>query len=116
MSTRPIVVERRHIRDGMTSGFVSNRRAGEATMNGRALRLGDVWLVLSIVLVLGAACTSARVPLKPSIPVRDIGKENLLVFVHGVVGDADTTWRNNESGAYWPDLVARDPDFNDFDI
>ncbi|HEY6880509.1 MAG TPA: hypothetical protein VI299_20940, partial [Polyangiales bacterium] len=31
-----------------------------------------------------------------------------IVFVHGVMGDSKTTWKNGETNAYWPQLVRDD--------
>jgi len=39
------------------------------------------------------------------------GLDGVIVFVHGIFGDADATWRNADSGADWPTLVAKDVDF-----
>ena len=39
------------------------------------------------------------------------GLDGVIVFVHGVFGNADKTWHNDESGADWPTLVAKDVDF-----
>src|SRR5580704_13095652 len=41
-------------------------------------------------------------------------KDRVIVFVNGVFGDAVDTW-SSKTG-YWPDLLARDPDFADADI
>lgn len=41
--------------------------------------------------------------------------ENAIVFVHGIFGSKET-WINEKSGAYWPALVAEDPDYSLFDI
>lgn len=42
--------------------------------------------------------------------------ENLIVFIHGFIGDGDKTWRNTSSGAYWPELLSSDPQFSSFQI
>jgi len=42
---------------------------------------------------------------------RQAGNESVIVFVHGVTGDAMSTWTNKTTGAYWPRLIANDPDF-----
>lgn len=34
-----------------------------------------------------------------------------VVFVHGVLSNANSSWYNPRTGAYWPRLVAQDPDF-----
>ena len=48
--------------------------------------------------------------------VRGPGKNRVIVFVNGVFGDSVSTWTNAESRAYWPDLLASDPEFSESDI
>lgn len=47
---------------------------------------------------------------------RKDGNPNLIVFVHGIVGSAQGTWKNKDSGQNWPSLVAEDPLFSGTDI
>jgi pimeloyl-ACP methyl ester carboxylesterase len=47
---------------------------------------------------------------------RRTNAEGVVVFIHGVFGDAESTWTNAESGAFWPDLLSHDDAFNDSDI
>jgi pimeloyl-ACP methyl ester carboxylesterase len=42
--------------------------------------------------------------------------DSLVVFVHGVFGDALATWTSPRTGAYWPDLVAKDTSLNRFAV
>lgn len=35
--------------------------------------------------------------------------ETVVVFIHGILSDGDLCWRSS-SGAYWPDLVASEPE------
>lgn len=44
------------------------------------------------------------------------GANGLIVFVHGVTGNATSTWTNAKTSAYWPQLVADDPAFADEDV
>ncbi|HWQ70620.1 MAG TPA: hypothetical protein VN494_11845 [Patescibacteria group bacterium] len=85
------------------------------TSNGRCrLRL---FLFLALTLSLTAACSGTfQRGATPSVFVRNTGQENLIVFFHGVLGDAESTWRNPETGAYWPEMITRDADFNAFDV
>ena len=39
----------------------------------------------------------------------------VVVFVHGIFGDADSTWRYSPS-VYWPKLLLTDPAFQDTDV
>ena len=48
--------------------------------------------------------------------VRQAGKESVIVFVHGVTGNATSTWTNEQTHAYWPHLVASDPVFRGEDV
>ena len=43
-------------------------------------------------------------------------KDRVIVFVNGVFGNSETTWKNADTGAYWPQLVADDPEYADADI
>jgi pimeloyl-ACP methyl ester carboxylesterase len=49
---------------------------------------------------------------QPTLPwVRHLpGNDSVIVFVHGVTGDARTTW--NSKGGYWPSMLTRDPVFD----
>lgn len=43
---------------------------------------------------------------------RDLSREDVIVFVHGVTGDARETWTNEKTKAYWPSLVREDEIFS----
>ena len=69
------------------------------------------------VLVLALGCTGgAHTTMPPSAWIRQAGHERPVVFVHGVLGSADATWRNAGTGAYWPTLLAEDPAFARFNV
>lgn len=44
------------------------------------------------------------------------GNKGVVVFVHGVTGDAVSTWTNAKTGADWPRLMAGDPAFAAEDV
>lgn len=44
------------------------------------------------------------------------GSPTVVVFVHGVFGDAESTWKNSRTNAYWPELVENDNDFGKIDV
>jgi pimeloyl-ACP methyl ester carboxylesterase len=46
----------------------------------------------------------------------DTDSISTIVFVHGVIGDSTTTWTNDDTKTYWPDMLTRDPAFNDYNI
>jgi pimeloyl-ACP methyl ester carboxylesterase len=49
--------------------------------------------------------------------VRDTGgRAGVIVFVHGVLGNARSTWTNDESHAFWPQLLTEDEVFDGFNI
>jgi hypothetical protein len=43
------------------------------------------------------------------------GSQSVIVFIHGIFGDARSTWTSS-NGAYWPDLIAKDELFKDYSI
>jgi hypothetical protein len=45
----------------------------------------------------------------------DSFKERVIVFVHGIFGDANSSW-TSDRGAYWPKLLLKDSAFNDSDV
>jgi pimeloyl-ACP methyl ester carboxylesterase len=48
--------------------------------------------------------------------VRKMGAKTAIIFVHGILGDARETWTNVTTKAYFPALVAADPQFSDVDV
>ena len=40
---------------------------------------------------------------------RDAKNAGVIVFVHGLTGDASSTWTNATTKAFWPALIAADP-------
>jgi hypothetical protein len=75
-------------------------------------------VALVVVLAFGAGCApAASSPAAARTPFfRQAGRPHVIVFVHGVTGDALETWRNAATGALWPELMTRDPAFDAFDI
>jgi hypothetical protein len=66
-------------------------------------------------------CTSvARPGSSPAAVSRyvrgDTKSESVVVFVHGVFGDAVSTWTNPTTNAYWPDLLTKDAGFDGVDV
>ncbi len=43
-------------------------------------------------------------------------RNKVVVFIHGVTASNETSWRNPNTGAYWPELLQADPDFKDYAI
>jgi hypothetical protein len=40
----------------------------------------------------------------------------VIVFVHGILGGPVSTWTNDHTQSYWPNLLAQDADFKDTDV
>lgn len=48
---------------------------------------------------------------------RDTGsRTGVIVFVHGVIGNARSTWTNEKAKAFWPQLLTEDNAFNGFNV
>ncbi|HUF92600.1 MAG TPA: alpha/beta fold hydrolase [Candidatus Limnocylindria bacterium] len=75
-------------------------------------------VALLLTLALGAGCAASAPPPAPGRTpfFKQAGRPNVIVFVHGVTGDAVATWRNATTRALWPEMMTRDPAFADFDI
>lgn len=48
--------------------------------------------------------------------VRSNRDQGVIIFVHGVLGDAVSTWTNADTKAYWPNLLSRDRTFDNYNI
>ncbi|MBV8280552.1 MAG: alpha/beta hydrolase, partial [Candidatus Eremiobacteraeota bacterium] len=44
------------------------------------------------------------------------GTRKVIVFVHGVLGDMDNSWAGPNGSPSWPELVATDTKFSDYDV
>jgi hypothetical protein len=65
------------------------------------------------------ACGDGDAPPKPEFAyVRNpsVDTASLVVFVHGFGSDARSAWTNKANGAYWPELVASDPELVSFAV
>lgn len=66
---------------------------------------------LCFVIILGS-CKREQIEYPSSQYVRQkTGNRIAIVFVHGLFGDAKTTW-TSRNGKYWPDLLVHDPHFD----
>jgi pimeloyl-ACP methyl ester carboxylesterase len=84
------------------------------------------FVMLTIATLLLTACGSKSAERKPPPEpldrpepgyVRRAGYNTVVVFVHGIFGNAKTTWTNSQTGAYWPELIKGDNQhFKDTDI
>jgi pimeloyl-ACP methyl ester carboxylesterase len=44
------------------------------------------------------------------------GKDRVIVFVHGIFGNANETWKCDRTGVSWPKLILSDDAFKDADV
>lgn len=76
--------------------------------------------ILFVVVVFFPSCGRREVgkSSSPTAPryVRRTNADTVIVFVHGVFGDARSTWTNSKTGAFWPDLVAGDTSLGTPDV
>ena len=102
------------------------------TSSSRFLRRGpSIPLALLLVAIWTSACDKAgttpggTTPAPPTRPtpapfksgyLRPPTQKRVIIFVNGVFGDSVSTWKNSGSGAYWPDLIANDPQFVGSDV
>ncbi len=40
----------------------------------------------------------------------------VIIFVHGVTGDSRSSWTNEKTNAYWPEMLEKDHEFDDANI
>jgi pimeloyl-ACP methyl ester carboxylesterase len=83
--------------------------------------LRAVVLVPLLLLPLLIGCRTEKTPSQPENPKVQPEKVALkqrraIVFVHGIHGTSDDTWRVSPSGPYWPDMMKTDSQFADADI
>jgi len=78
------------------------------------------YLRFCIVLFLGVNLAGCAIGTRPEASrsrfIAERGSPGLVIFVHGVGGDADRSWRNSSTNAYWPELLGSDPSMKDFDV
>lgn len=86
-------------------------------------------LVMATIALIVCACSPRQLPVdqqtclpaqdRPSCFYREAPnqkKTKLMIFVHGVFGNATTTWGDPQKETFWPAMLARDPRFTDSDI
>lgn len=55
-------------------------------------------------------------PKYPGYYLKEPGNQGVIVFMHGVLGNAEGTWTNSTTKAFWPAIVKNDAEFKGFDI
>lgn len=83
-------------------------------------KLSAIFSILVLVLNL-EGCGLVKIVTNPATSESKFIKQNsknekVIVFVHGVGGSSETTWKNDETKAYFPDLVAKNNDLIGFDV
>ena len=84
----------------------------------------NIWLISTLFLVAMAtsACnrrvTGSDKPTEAIAPyyVQRSGYDTVVVFVHGLFGDARSTWTNDETHNYFPELLKKDAELSRVDI
>jgi len=72
-------------------------------------------LLLAALFALFTCCSTLLADDRPSRYVRQLpGSDIVIVFVHGVLGDSETTWGTGK--AYWPFMLFGDSTFDGSDI
>lgn len=77
----------------------------------RHLMLSVVWLFASSILLTLTAAAQ-----QPDLFVKRKGADKIVIFAHGILGDARGTFTNDTTHAYWPQLLADDPEMSSFDV
>lgn len=85
------------------------------------MSMRQAFFFCSLLTLVGLACQSPA----PS-STADEGKSRFvtersnpagcIVFVHGVLGNALSTWTNDETDAYWPEILANDEVFKNWSV
>jgi hypothetical protein len=78
-------------------------------------------LLFAFLLLVAAIPATARKAPKPAIPPEhrnnhwyrpEPSSDVAIVFVHGIFSDSHECWTSEKNGAYWPEIVRKDPIFN----
>ena len=72
--------------------------------------------LLALFLVTACFGVAAQVPSAGGYIDRDFHRKEVIVFVHGVTGDAKDTWTNDTTKTYWPSLLRTDPTFAEANV
>ena len=59
---------------------------------------------------------TCRCAQQPDLFVKRKGADKIVIFAHGILGDARGTFTNDTTHAYWPQLLADDTDIVLFDV
>jgi pimeloyl-ACP methyl ester carboxylesterase len=82
-------------------------------------------LGMSLGMIGGCATTSAEGPPTPASESPSVSRwvkssrpsaRTVVVFIHGVMGDAHTTWRASANSVGWPELLGRDTSLPSLDV
>lgn len=73
--------------------------------------MANIARLLALVVVACITSTHAQTESKSGYLQHDPKRKEVIVFVHGVTGDAKETWTHEQTKAYWPSLVREDGEF-----
>ena len=87
-------------------------------MSGAIRRLSVACCLIVAAVAIGGCPMGKKEPSSsyPGYYLQEPGNKGVIVFMHGVLGSAEDTWKNSETGAFWPELVKTDPEFKGWDI
>lgn len=85
-------------------------------MRGKIALIAQLGIIL--IVGLGNKCTGGEQAIDStrSHYVRGPQHEKVVIFIHGLFGGGDASWRNTQSDAWWPQLLTTDPAFDDYDV
>jgi tetratricopeptide (TPR) repeat protein len=83
-----------------------------------ATRGWPILQLLALILLSGGCAPAETLP--PTNRVEAIKEEKtnskVIVFVHGIFGNAEHTWQSRADGPGWPQMVAKDPNFSEYNV
>lgn len=73
-------------------------------------RLLNKWTFSVVALLLMMGCAAPVVHIPDTVALKSPKPDKAIVFIHGLNGHPVATWTNEETKAYWPEMLRTDPD------
>jgi len=73
-------------------------------------RLLNKWTFPVVALLLTMGCAAPVVHIPDTVALKSPKPDKAIVFIHGLNGHPVATWTNEETKAYWPEMLRTDPD------